>query len=400
LVKVKVNGENFILFKQVDFSQSLDNFASECQLILSEPVNEDSFIKVNDEIQVIFDNIKVFTGYSENISDNESNESHDLSYRARDKVIDLIDSTLPDNLKTVTGIKKYKDLVQKAIDGLKLDIKVVDEKNANINSDLKAGEVGQKCGDYLTDYARSCQVILNTTGDGDVLIRNPGGKLKTMLINQPDGKQNNIKESYIDINYSERYYKYIVRSHGNLISWKTNSSTQHKTVDNVGIAYDEEIRKTRGFEIIADKPMTQAECENRAKEEANLRRIRGFAYTVTVAGFSANDELWAVGKLVKVLDEKKGVKGWLMIKDVHQQMTEGGEITTMSLTYPDAYGVVANLEDQNSTTMSTAYIVVKGDCLWKIAKKENIDFKTILQANPQVKNKNLILPGQSINLGK
>jgi spore coat assembly protein SafA len=399
LVKVNVNGNNFILFKQADFSESLDNIANECQLVLSESLDNDSFIKVNDLIEVYFDDIKVFTGYMESISDGESNDSHDLQYNGRSKNEDLLDSTIPDNLKTVKDVKKFKDLVQKAIDGLMINIKVVDEKNASINTDLKAGEIGQKCGDYLGEYARSCQVYLGSNGDGDIIIRKLGGKLKTMLINQPNGKQNNIKDSSININYEERYNKYIVRSHGNLISWKTNSGTQYKSVDNVGIAYDNEIRDTRILEIIADKPMTKAECENRAKEEANLRRIRSFSYQATVAGLSANGELWQSGKLVKTIDTKKGINGWLIIKSIHQQMTDGGETSTMDLTYPDAYGVVANLEDENSTTMSSTYIVVKGDSIWKIAKKKGIDFEKTKQANPQIKNKDLILPGQEINLG-
>lgn len=45
------------------------------------------------------------------------------------------------------------------------------------------------------------------------------------------------------------------------------------------------------------------------------------------------------------------------------------------------------------------YTVVKGDMLWKIAKKFNITLDQLLALNPQIKNKNLIFVGQKIIVG-
>ena len=44
------------------------------------------------------------------------------------------------------------------------------------------------------------------------------------------------------------------------------------------------------------------------------------------------------------------------------------------------------------------YTVQKGDSLWKIAVKNQIGLSEIKQANPQIKNYDLIYPGQIINL--
>ena len=44
------------------------------------------------------------------------------------------------------------------------------------------------------------------------------------------------------------------------------------------------------------------------------------------------------------------------------------------------------------------YTVVKGDSLWKIAVKNQIGLSEIKSANPQIKNYDLIYPGQVINL--
>lgn len=44
------------------------------------------------------------------------------------------------------------------------------------------------------------------------------------------------------------------------------------------------------------------------------------------------------------------------------------------------------------------YEVVKGDSLWKIAVKYKVGLSEIIQANPQIKNPNLIYPGQKITI--
>jgi prophage tail gpP-like protein len=152
---------------------------------------------------------------------------------------------------------------------------------------------------------------------------------------------------------------------------------------------DDTIRTTRFFEKVAESPMTSSECTESAKEEANIRKIRGFSYSCEVAGFSANGELWEDGLLASVKDLKKGVQGDFLIKDVHYSYSANGEKTFMNLTYPDAYKALAK---------DNTYTVVKGDALYKIAKEQGVLLQELIQANPQIKNKDLILPDQQVNI--
>ena len=66
--------------------------------------------------------------------------------------------------------------------------------------------------------------------------------------------------------------------------------------------------------------------------------------------------------------------------------------------------------DSQSSTSSTAvkeetvsvpieYIVVKGDTLGKIARRNHMSLSALLALNPQIKNPNLIRPGQKIVVG-
>src|SRR5690606_4717392 len=47
---------------------------------------------------------------------------------------------------------------------------------------------------------------------------------------------------------------------------------------------------------------------------------------------------------------------------------------------------------------ANSYTVVSGDSLWKIAVKTQTGVQELINANPQLKNPNLIYPGQKINV--
>ena len=52
----------------------------------------------------------------------------------------------------------------------------------------------------------------------------------------------------------------------------------------------------------------------------------------------------------------------------------------------------------SASAAATTHTVVSGDSLWKIAKKYEVGLSEIKSANPQIKNYDLIYPGQIINI--
>jgi len=344
MIRVEVNGTGYNLYKQVDISGSLDDFSKEAQLIVSEAVDLNSVIKINDKVSIYLDDIKLITGYAEKVNDSESDTSHDLNFKLRTLAADIIDSSCPDDLKNVDGVTVYKDLVSKAVTGLGLNITITDNIVATFNDEVKAAETGKNCFEFLQEYARKVQVFLNTDGDGNIIIRRPGGVLKTHLV-----EGINILESSINLDYSQRFGTYKVYSNANVTEQKKTTN-----FNVVGEATDSLVRDTRLFEKISDKPMNADECAFAAIEEANIRRIRSFQYTAKVAGFSANGELWEEGKIVNVTDTKKGVKGIFVIKDVRYNFSEAGEYTTLTMTEPDAYTLEADLSTYNANTVVLA----------------------------------------------
>ncbi len=47
---------------------------------------------------------------------------------------------------------------------------------------------------------------------------------------------------------------------------------------------------------------------------------------------------------------------------------------------------------------STTYIVKSGDTMWRIASRNQVGVSEIISANPQIKNPNMIYPGQQLNI--
>lgn len=58
------------------------------------------------------------------------------------------------------------------------------------------------------------------------------------------------------------------------------------------------------------------------------------------------------------------------------------------------------LSDSTSNTNqeTSVYIVRKGDTLWGIAKRYGVALTALIAANPQIKNPNLIYPGDRVNI--
>lgn len=385
--QIKVNDSPFQFFKQVNVSKSLDEFSGHAQIVVSEPMDDLSIVKMNDLVTVVLDGFTVLKGYQESIEDSEDNDNHSISFKIRDVVQDLIDSTVPLNLRRPTSYTDFTQILQKAISGLGLKIGIINQRGAlpitgkdtNGMSILHAAEVGQITGDYLNECARLAAVIMNCDGNGNILLRNftNKNKLKTMLLNEPGALNNNVLSSSLEIDYTQRFGTIKIRSHGNVEYGSDGVASG--LADFRGTAFDKEARSARVLELLSKTPLTSYKlCATRAQEEVNLRRTRSFKYNCEVQGFSANGELWDIGQLVRVSDPKRRVTGWLLIKEVEYSLTDAGEKTKMVLTYPDAYGVTltvdaSNMSDPNAVSMGVSYMDVPTDQKWKTAKKAKLD---------------------------
>ena len=189
-------------------------------------------------------------------------------------------------------------------------------------------------------------------------------------------------------------HKYTIYSNSSLAS----DSATVDDLNNSGTAFDNDIRKTRVYEKVADKPMTSRQCKKAAEEEANIRRARSFSYKCTVVGFSANGELWQPGLLVPVRDTGKGIEGEFLTNTINWSASSAGDLVDITITLPDKTTVEANASaiTKKISQGSSTYGVQANDTLSQIAQNFNISAEDLIIANPQISDPDLIFTGQTI----
>lgn len=342
MLEIRHNGIAYTMWESATFNRSLDSNCGQFSITSSNPFNQTYPLRIGDRIQIIINGISVINGFIDKITASGSLDGHRLNVAGRDKVSDLIDSSVPDSAKSMKGPISLKSMAEKIIAALGAGIKVVDQTGGidDFGADeLQAAESGQRCMDFLVSFARKRQVYLITNGNGDMVIYKPQGqKVSTQLLHLHDGPNNNVKTAELDLDVSARFNTYVVRSQSNTAA-DPLAGYDAKSVSVTGTATDPEIRSSRYLEIQAEQSMSSADGTERAKEESNLRRAKGLNYTATLYGDSqTNGSPWDIGFLVDAFDDYNGVRGELLMYAVATTIDlAGGSETTVGCSPPDAY---------------------------------------------------------------
>ncbi|MDL2300447.1 LysM peptidoglycan-binding domain-containing protein, partial [Clostridiaceae bacterium OttesenSCG-928-D20] len=56
------------------------------------------------------------------------------------------------------------------------------------------------------------------------------------------------------------------------------------------------------------------------------------------------------------------------------------------------------ITEESQSSEEQYYIVVRGDNLWNIARRHGVNLQDVIRLNPQIKNPNLIYPGDRIRI--
>lgn len=342
MLEIRHNGIAYTLWETATYNRSLDNNCGQFSITSSNPFNQTFPLRAGDRVQFLVNGISVINGFVDKISASGDLNGHTLTVAGRDKVSDLIDSSVPDAVKSMKGPISLKAMAERIISALGASIKVIDATGgieSFSGNDLQAAESGQGCMDFLVSFARKRQVYLITDGNGDLVIYKPlGQKVGTQLLHSHDGPNNNVKTAELEVDLSRRFNKYVVRTQANTAA-DPMAGYDKRSVSVTGTAVDPEIRSTRYLEIKGEQTMTSGEGSERAAEESNLRRAKGLTYTATVYGDSqVSGRPWDIGFLTDVFDDYNGVRGELLIFATATTVDlSSGSITTIGCGPADAY---------------------------------------------------------------
>ena len=128
---------------------------------------------------------------------------------------------------------------------------------------------------------------------------------------------------------------------------------------------------------------TKAQGQGKKQEAEDMFKK---AYELYSLFWGINLKLVDLGEVKKIdenqidrKDDKKGIIGSFLIKDAEYLSSDSGEIVTMTLTYPDAYGVVANMVNVDTVAVANTYL--KSNSI--IPKQNKTNLKQTIQSNPQ-----------------
>ena len=335
MIELKIQKQKYKRWLSARISRSIDNASGEFSLSTAEIV-----AKVGDEIQIIIDGMNYINGFVESIRADNSVDGKTFEISGRDRVGDLVDSSLPDGVKNFKSGSTLENIIRKILDSLNMkEIKIINKAGAIkpfSSMEIVAGESGANAFEMIAGYSRKRGIFINSDGDGNIILFQISGDVF------PDFTFDNgeILSSSLEINHAERFNKYVVKSQAQSTSdWSSNKATFFRKAESI----DSEIRSSRYMEMVAEESMNNEECKTRANEDANIRRARSINYNLVVAEHSQKGKVFEIGKGIRVNDLELGVSGTFLIQSLEFLEDETGRTTSLNLTYPDAYSLEAQI---------------------------------------------------------
>ena len=342
-IELQVEGKRYTQFSSAVVGLRLDALSNTFDFqATSQDGNPLPFVG-GESCKVIVDGEPVLSGFIEIVEVDYASDFHNISISGRDKTGDLLDSTL-DSISDINAPITMKQLVERIISELGLDIEVIDNANPepfNQAEDIASPEPGQNAFSFLEQYSRKRQVLLSSNGDGNIVITKSSGEFVNSPLRHKIGSdENNIISGSVSYDTTGRYNLYKFTSALNPIALNFAGVVPiSDVVDQKGQINDSGVRAGRQLILISEEAFSDSQNESRARWEANIRKSRGRVYSVVVDGFRGlAGSLWGTNTVVSVVDEFSGIDANMLINSVtFADNLDSGGTTTIGLVDRNAY---------------------------------------------------------------
>ncbi len=358
--EIRVNGKLFTDWEQMSVSRSIDTNLGVFSFTSTSMAPSEYPVRAGDAVQIVINKTALITGFVDSVTGSGTkDQGQGVTVNGRDNVSDLVDSTMPDAVKLLTGPVTLKSLCEQVIAALGAQIRVVTELEDEIEefpADTEfAADSGRGCMDFLVSFARNRQVYLVADGLGRLAIFRPELTISTTaILNERDNNKNNVIGWGVSLDQQHRFNKYVIRSQDNFGA-DENADYKGDGIDRTGTAVDDEIRTSRFLEIQAPESSDDGEAQQMAIELTNLRTANSQEYSCTLNGLTQNDgTVWNFGQLIDIRDDFAGVRGVFLIKAVEYSIDlRSGSQIGLTLVPPEAYQVrLPTASDQRKATKS------------------------------------------------
>lgn len=321
MITLEVNGVEYENFVSASCDIRLDALSNTFSFEAVAPENEPLPFKGGDSCKVSVDGETVLTGFIEVIDVSYDDDSHTINVSGRDKTGDLADSTI-DTIPDISGENlTLKLLIERVIKSLELDLQVIDEVEPepfNVAVDIAAPEPGDNAFQFIEGYARKRQVLLTSNADGNIVIASNSETNAIGAVQHIIGAtDNNVLSANFSFDTTGRFNLYKIKSSLNPTSLNNAGDTDLASLVNQrGGVFDIDIRTGRQLILISETSLSNAECERRAKWEADIRKARGLLYSATVEGFRSGNELWQINRLYQIVDDFVGKEETMLCNSI------------------------------------------------------------------------------------
>lgn len=353
-ITIEIDGERLEGFDNISASRCIEDLCgtysfdafSEKKIILPFSPTQKCSVYVEGSLFITGILDRVEHGYSVSA---EGPVEHYYRLAGRDRTSMIVDNSIKGNANFDTPIS-LTDIIYSIIETFTVnrDIIVI-EPEFTIppfsNEELVAAKQGANAFEFLDHLARQRGVFLITNESGDIVIgSNERDKYTVKLLNEINGKNNNILAGSIATDYSERFHHYKISTQTNMCS-NINATPEYNIT---GEYYDDDEHINLDKFLSLDGEISGNTTTNitRAEWEGRVRAARSKIYKISVVGFVAEYyppaplRFWEPNMLIDIKDDFLGVNDTLLTRTVNYRYSSTeGSITELELIDKDAYAL-------------------------------------------------------------
>lgn len=343
-----INGTRWDVWKGISISRSIERIGGSFNVTLAQSPEKgflSSAMRIGLPVQVEVDGQIVLDGYIDNVGHGYNDTSADIAVSGRDKTGDLIDCAATVDGPYEFSNQKLEQVIERILKPYGIPLSVdVDTGKPLSRIAIQPGETAHALIDRICRF-RAVLPVSNGIG-GLVLVKPSGEKSPGRLI-----YGENILDGRIQMKGEERFSLYVVKGQ----SEGTDESSGEDVCHGEGRATDELITRYRPTVATAEAQGSTQTLQERAVWQRNVNRARGTTATYKVAGWYADAEsktLWKPNTLIHVVDPARTLNREMLVTSLTFDRADGGTTCTLELAIPEAYALVAEVEDDSSGSLS------------------------------------------------
>lgn len=341
-ILLRVDGVDYEDFTAISVNSSMADFCNVAEFTFTDRNRDGLRFDGSEFIEIIIDSELYFSGYAGDFEGSISSNDHTLNLVVYQKTIDIAQSSLTDNIEVVKGAT-IEYIIQKVIENIGIDCKVVTDLTIEPfqEDEIVSGVMGENAFDFIDQYIKKRQVLLNTNKDGNIEIVRSNTVYNGDILQLIDGNEtNNVIISSFSKNFNKKFYKYTCKCQDNLTNGNLNKDFENR----VAITYDNSVRKTRQLEIIIDSSSIDT-LKKRVIWEKNVRQNSGVYNCIVKGHRSSAGNLWEKNMLVSVKDDTWGIEKQMIIKELSlKEDLSSGLITEMNCVDPITFSTVEDYD--------------------------------------------------------